>query len=273
MKQERPKKFGMVIDLDKCTGCGACLVACMSENNVPFKPDESDKLTSITWMRVYQLNNGKPYPETDICYLPRPCQHCEGDHGHSPCVSVCPATATDYGMDTGIVSQIYTRCFGCRYCMAACPYHARYFNWWDPVWPDGMEKYLNPNVSVRMRGVVEKCSFCYHRYQLARDKAIYQYAEGERDSLALEEDEYQTACTQACPAGAIIFGDLNNPSHRVHQIAQPDEKRSGRPKNPKAFRLLERLGTNTKVYYLSSREWVRRAGDNYLEGEGRLKRH
>jgi molybdopterin-containing oxidoreductase family iron-sulfur binding subunit len=273
MKQERFKKFGMVIDLDKCTGCGACMVACMSENNVPFKTDETDKRTSITWMRVYELNNGKPYPETDVCFLPRPCQQCEGEHGHSPCVSVCPATATDYGMETGIVSQIYTRCFGCRYCMAACPYHVRYFNWWDPVWPDGMEKYLNPNVSVRMRGVVEKCSFCYHRYQAATDRAIYEYAEGERDSLEVEEDEYQTACTQACPAGAIIFGDLNNPAHRVHQIAQPDEKHGGRPKNPKAFRLLERLGTNPKVYYLSSREWVRSQGDNALAGEGKLKRH
>ena len=158
-------------------GCGACMVACMSENNVPFKQDETDKLISITWMRLFKLTNGKPYPDTEICYLPRPCMHCagHGEHGHSPCVSVCPATATDYSTETGIVSQIYTRCFGCRYCMAACPYHARYFNWWDPVWPEGMEKYLSPNVSPRMRGVVEKCSFCFHRYQQAKDKA---YMEG-----------------------------------------------------------------------------------------------
>jgi menaquinone reductase, iron-sulfur cluster-binding subunit len=175
MKQEHggngTQKFGMVIDLDLCTGCGSCMVACMAENNVPFREDETDKLKSITWMRVYKLTNGKTYPETDICYLPRPCQHCEGQHGHSPCVSVCPATATDYDNQTGIVSQIYTRCFGCRYCMGACPYHARYFNWYDPIWPEGMEKYLNPSVSPRMRGVVEKCSFCIHRYQAAKDKA------------------------------------------------------------------------------------------------------
>ena len=120
---------------------------------------------------------------------------------------------------------------------------------------------LNPNVSVRMRGVVEKCSFCFHRYQAATDKMIY---EGRH---ALEEDEYQTSCTQACPAGAITFGDLNNPEHAVHKIAQPDEHHHGRPRNPKAFRLLERLGTNPKVYYLSSKEWVRRAGDNYLKDE------
>jgi molybdopterin-containing oxidoreductase family iron-sulfur binding subunit len=256
--KHQPKRYGMVIDLDKCTGCGACMVACFSENNVPFKEDESDKRLSITWMKVYKITNGEKFPNTEVCYIPRPCQHCAGQHeGHSPCVSVCPATATDYSKETGIVSQIYTRCFGCRYCMGACPYHARYFNWWDPVWPKGMERYLSPNVSPRMRGIVEKCSFCFHRYQLARDKAFY---DGRRD---IPEQEYQTACTQACPAGAIIFGDLNNSDHGVHQIAQPDVHNHYKSKNPNAFRLLERLGTNTKVYYVSSREWVRKVGDNY----------
>lgn len=263
------KRYGMIIDLDKCTGCGACMVGCYAENNIPFKPDETNKLDSINWIRVFKLTNHKPYPETEICYLPMPCMQCDGvgKHGHSPCVSVCPAVATDYNYDTGIISQIYTRCFGCRYCMAACPYHARYFNWWDPVWPNGMEKYLNPNVSPRMRGVVEKCSFCFHRYQRAMEKA---FLEGRRE---LEEEEYQTACTQACPAGAIVFGDLNNEKHKIHQIVNPDPAHRGRPKNPKAFRLLERLGTNPKVYYLSSREWVRRAGDNYLPHEGSGKGH
>ncbi len=265
MKQEhneKHQKYGMVIDLDKCTGCGACMVSCMSENNVPFKKDETNKLDSITWMRVYQLTNKKPFPDTEVCYLPRPCMHCEGKHtGHSPCVSVCPATATDYDMDTGIVSQIYTRCFGCRYCMAACPYHARYFNWWDPVWPEGMQKSLSPNVSPRMRGVVEKCSFCYHRYQLAKDNA---YAQGRRE---IEEHEYQTSCTQACPAGAITFGDLNNPHHMVHKLAKPDNAHHGKPKAKNVFRLLERLGTNAKVYYMSSRKWVRDQGDNYTPEE------
>jgi len=263
----KAKKYGMVIDLDKCTGCGACMVACMAENNVPFKKDESDKRLSITWMRVYQLSNKEGFPNAETCFLPRPCMHCEGHAGHSPCVSVCPATATDYSGSTGIVSQIYTRCFGCRYCMAACPYHARHFNWWDPVWPNGMEAMLNPDVSVRMRGVVEKCSFCFHRYQRAMDKAI---VDGRKE---IEEGEYQTACTQACPAGAIIFGDLNNPDHLVHKIAQPDPHHHGRPLNPKAFRLLERLGTNPKVYYLSSKEWVRKAGDNYLKVEPKAETH
>jgi len=100
-----------------------------------------------------------------------------------------------------------------------------------------------------------------------RDSAYY---EGKR---ALEEDAYQTACTQACPADAITFGDLNNPEHAVHQMVKPDPAHGGRPQNPDAFRLLERLGTNPKVYYLSSREWVRQAGDNYIKNEGKLKRH
>ncbi|MDA8405073.1 MAG: 4Fe-4S dicluster domain-containing protein [Desulfobacteraceae bacterium] len=258
---ERARRYGMVIDLDKCTGCGACMVGCYMENNVPFKPDETNKLDSINWIRVYKLNNGKPYPETEICYLPMPCMQCDGVdlHGHSPCVSVCPAVATDYDDDTGIVSQIYTRCFGCRYCMAACPYHARKFNWWDPVWPADMKKALSPDVSPRMRGVVEKCSFCFHRYQLARNKAYFE----NRQNEPLGEDDYQTACAQACPTGTITFGDLNNKAHAVHRLKT----------SPNAFRLLERLGTNPKVYYLTAKNWVRRQGDNYLTDEepGKLK--
>lgn len=253
MKDKNAKRYGMVIDLDKCTGCGSCMVGCYSENNVPFKADETNKLDSINWIQVYKITNNKSYPDTEICYLPMPCMQCDGvgKHGHSPCVSVCPAVATDYDYDTGIVSQIYTRCFGCRYCMAACPYHARKFNWWDPVWPADMEKYLSPNVSPRMRGVVEKCSFCFHRYQLARDKAYLEKRE------ELEENEYQTACAEACPTGAITFGDLNNKHHAVHKLKD----------SPRAFRLLERLNTNPKVYYLTSKSWVRRAGDNYLAHE------
>jgi molybdopterin-containing oxidoreductase family iron-sulfur binding subunit len=250
------KLYGMVIDLDKCTGCGACMVACFMENNVPFKVNETDKLDSITWMRMFELHNGKDFPHADSCWLPRPCMHCAGKDGHghyTPCASVCPAIATDYSPDTGIVSQIPTRCFGCRYCMAACPYKARYFNWWDPKWPEGMKNHLNPDVSVRMRGVVEKCSFCFHRYQRAMNKA---FMEGRK---TLKEDEYQTACTQACPAGAITFGDLDNPKHKVHELK----------KSKHAFRLLERLKTEPKVYYMTTRDWVRRAADRVQEEESK----
>lgn len=253
MKKEHDQgkhKYGMVIDLDKCTGCGTCMIACAAENNVSVLPDQSDKERTISWLTLFQITNGKDYPDTEICYFPRPCMQC--DH-HTPCVSVCVATATTYEPETGIVSQIYTRCIGCRYCQAACPYGARYFNWWDGYLPKdtGMDRYLSPEVSPRMRGVVEKCSFCHHRLMRAKTKA---YAEGRRD---LEEGEYITACTEACPAQAITFGDLNNPDHAVARLA----------KHPFAFRLLERLGTQPKVYYLSSRDWVRKSADNYLPGE------
>ena len=201
-------------------------------------------------MPLYQVSNGKPFPQTEISYFPRPCMHC---HHHTPCVSVCPATATETDYHTGIVSQIYTRCIGCRYCIAACPYHARVFSWWDGYFPKskGLERYLSPEVSPRMRGVVEKCTFCHHRLMRAKTKA---YAEGRK---TIEENEYVTACAEACPAQAITFGDLNNPEHRVTKLS----------KSPHAFRLLERLGTEPKVYYLSSKDWVRRLADNYLLDE------
>jgi len=166
---------------------------------------------------------------------------------------VCVATATKLDRNTGIVSQVYTRWIGCMYCQAACPYKARYFNWWDAYFPQGkgLERYLSPEVSPRMRGVVEKCTFCHHRLMRAKNLA---YAEERRE---LEEDEYITACAEACPAQAITFGDLNNPKHRVSQLI----------KSPYAFRLLERLNTKPKVYYLSNKDWVRKLADNYLPGE------
>jgi len=240
-------KWGMVIDVDKCTGCGACQVACQAENNIPPSQQSFDRLRSVHWLYVYKLENGKPYPENEIAYLPVPCMQC----GNPSCVTVCPVIATTKEEEGGIVSQIYPRCIGCRYCMAACPYHSRVFNWFDPQWPQGMEKTLTPYVSVRMRGVVEKCTFCHHRFQLAKRQAR---AEG-RDPNHLKEDEYIPACAEVCPTGAISFGDLHNSSHRVHKLARSEH----------AFRLLERLGTEPQVYYLSRRSWVRRMGDNSVQ--------
>jgi menaquinone reductase, iron-sulfur cluster-binding subunit len=249
-KQGHDNRYGMVIDLDKCTGCGTCMIACAAENNVSTRPDESDMQRSLTWMRLYKITNGKAFPHTEVSYFPRPCMHCDHD---TPCVSVCPPTATKLDPHTGIVSQIYTRCIGCRYCIAACPYHARAFNWWDAYFPKGkgLEKYLSPEVSPRMRGVVEKCTFCHHRLMRAKTLA---YAEDRRE---LEEGEYITACTEACPAQAITFGDLNNPDHQVTKLS----------KSRYAFRLLERLGTEPKVYYLSHKNWIRKMADNYRPGE------
>jgi len=249
MKAKEGKyKYGMVINLDKCTGCGTCVVGCAAENNLSVIKDETDKQRTISWMELFKVTNGKPFPETEISYFPRPCMHC---HYHTPCVSVCPPTATKMDYNNGIVSQIYTRCIGCRYCQAACPYHARYFNWWDGHFPQGTERYLSPEVSVRMRGVVEKCSFCHHRLMRAKEQA---YAEDRRE---LEDGEYNTACAEVCPAEAIVFGDLNDPNSKVAKLS----------KHPQAFRLLERLGTEPKVYYISSKDWVRRMADNYHPNE------
>lgn len=236
----------MVIDLDKCTGCMACSVACQAENNISFRPDESNKLRSITWMEVYHLDNGNDLGEYQYTYLPRPCMQCNAPH-HAPCTFVCPVNATIRDEEVGIVDHIYPRCIGCRYCMVACPYHARDFNWWDPKWPKPMENMLSPKVSTRMRGVVEKCSFCHHRLNDARSKA---YLEGK----PLNEVTYMPACAEACPTKAIDFGNLMDPHSRVAKLAR----------DPRAFRLLEKLHTEPKVYYLSRYQWVHRLSDKGL---------
>jgi len=236
----------MVIDLDKCTGCMACSVACQAENNISFRADESNKVRSITWMEVYSLQNGKDYPEHQLTYLPRPCMHCDAPH-HSPCTFVCPVNATTRDELTGVVSHVYPRCIGCRYCMVACPYHARKFNWWDPTWPKSMEAMLSPEVSTRMRGVVEKCTFCNHRLNKARSKAIL-------DGADLKTVTYTPACAEACPTKAIAFGNLQDPESEVARLA----------KDPRAFRILAKLHTEPKVIYLSKHQWVHRLADNSL---------
>ncbi|MCK4413573.1 MAG: 4Fe-4S dicluster domain-containing protein [Candidatus Eisenbacteria sp.] len=243
-------RYGMAIDIDRCTGCGACMVACAVENNVSVPPPPAGDRKGLTWIRVYRLHNERPYPESRTAYLPLLCQHC--GH-HTPCVSVCPQHATDIDPETGIVSQIPERCLGCRYCMAACPYHARYFTWWDPVWPAGMEEIFNPDVSPRMRGVVEKCNFCHGRRQVALQRAA---AEGRRQ---IRDDEYRPACLEACPVGAIHFGNLDDPKQELYDLVHGE----------RAFRLLERLGTEPKIYYLSSQPWVRRLLHNGIPASRR----
>lgn len=243
MKSEKPKsRYGMIIDVDRCTGCGACSTACAVENNIPPAHPRVNDQTGLTWMRVYRAANGREFPEHRTAFFPISCQHC-GEH--TPCVTVCPQNAVDVSPETGVVSQVPSRCLGCRYCMAACPVHARYFNWFDPKWPDGMEQTLNPDVSLRMRGVVEKCNFCHARWQSAKAKAA---AAGKRD---LDPADYVPACVEACPSEAITFGNLDDPSSEVGRES----------KGPNIFQLLVRLGTQPKVFYRSEREWVRRLGD------------
>jgi menaquinone reductase, iron-sulfur cluster-binding subunit len=250
---ENGHRYGMVIDLDRCTGCGACMVACAVENNVPPGDPAANDRTGISWLRVYRMNDGQPLPETRTAFVPVPCQQCGAK---TPCVSVCPQNAVQVDSSSGIVGQIPVRCLGCRYCMAACPYHARSFNWWDPVWPAGMKESLNPDVSTRTRGVVEKCNFCFHRLQAARAKAA---AAGSKEEA---RGDYLPACVEACPTSAFLFGDLDDPTTDVAKAA----------KGAGTFRLLEKLGTDPKVIYRSSKPWIRQMAEGALPRNGNEER-
>jgi molybdopterin-containing oxidoreductase family iron-sulfur binding subunit len=237
-RESSSSRLGLVIDLDRCTGCGACAVACAIENNVPPAAATATVRTGLTWLRVVRVDNDRPFPETRSVFVPIMCQHCGT---HTPCMAVCPQQAVDVDPVTGVVSQIPERCLGCRYCMAACPYHARVFNWTDPRWPAGSERALNPDVGVRMRGTVEKCNLCHGRRHAALERAA---AAGRHDA---SPSEWTPACVAACPAEAIVFGDLGD-------AAGPAGTAAARPG---AFRLLARLGTDPKVVYRTARLWVR----------------
>lgn len=225
-------RWGMVIDLDKCTGCGECVTACKVENNVAVVgPEESERGRTMLWMDLLTRYEGE-YPHVRIQYLPRPCLQCD----NPPCTKVCPVRAT-YLNEEGIVAQIFPQCIGCRYCMAACPYTVKSFNWFRSYWPEEMASALNPDVSVRPAGVVEKCTFCVHRLQKGKEQAAMENRE-------LRQEDYVPACVESCPTGAIVFGDLDDNESRVAELIR----------SPRAFRLLEELGTEPKVYYLSETE-------------------
>ena len=231
-------RYGMVVDVDRCTGCGNCMTACAVENNVAPAEPRATPRTGVTWMRVFPVNNGMAYPDNKTGFVPMMCQQCGKD---TPCVSVCPQNAVDVDPTTGIVGQVPQRCLGCRYCMTACPYHARFFNWWDPSWPEGMEQTLNPDVAPRMRGVVEKCNFCHGRLHAAIEKAA------SSGSAAGTPVDYVPVCVEACPTQAIVFGDLDDPESAVARLSRQED----------TFRMLPALGTEPKVYYHTERSWMR----------------
>lgn len=199
---------------------------------MPFVgPEQVEESRPIFWMDMLTFVEDE-YPNPKIRLLPRPCFHCD----NPPCIKVCPVRAT-YINEEGIVAQIYERCIGCRYCMVACPYTVKSFNWFEPEWPEGYRESANPDVSLRKNGVVEKCTFCSHRLIKAREKV-------DSEGRDLKEGDYVPACAESCPAQAIYFGNLLDKKSKVYQLSR----------SSRAFRLMEDLGTEPKVFYLSEAE-------------------
>jgi len=227
-------RYAMVIDLARCIGCEACTVACKVEHNVPVVSPK-ELAHRIQWTEVYFKEKGK-YPNVKIDLNPRPCMHCE----NPPCVPVCPVKATYNDKDRGLVLQRHERCKGYGYCIPACPYDARYFNWSEPDYGGRLrEQALNPDphpqVKRRRKDIVEKCTFCVERLDRLEAKC-----EKEGRPISDKELHLVCACVNTCMGRARHFGDLNDPDSTVSKLA-----RAGR-----AFRIQEELGTKPKVIYL-----------------------
>jgi molybdopterin-containing oxidoreductase family iron-sulfur binding subunit len=218
----------MVIDLDLCTGCEACVVACHAENNVRIAGDtQSAKGRSVNWIRVERYFEGE-FPDIRARFMPVLCQHCD----EAPCEPVCPVFAT-YHSEEGLNAQVYNRCIGTRYCANNCPYTVRFFNFNDPVWHEPLQNAWNPEVSVRSKGMMEKCTFCVQRIRKAEMTA-------HDENRPLRDGEIVPACVQSCPTRAMSFGDMADPSSKVARLARSD----------RATRLMDDLGTKPKVVYL-----------------------
>ena len=258
---ETSHMWNMSIDLNSCTGCGACVVACSLENNVPVVgKEEVRRHRDMHWLRIDRYYSSEMTPELadengigaiekyakmeipsespDVVFQPVMCQHCN----HAPCETVCPVGATVHSRE-GLNHMAYNRCIGTRYCANNCPYKVRRFNWFNykgnekfadvnPSQDDYGRMVLNPDVTVRARGVIEKCSLCIQRIQLGK-------LEAKKDGRMLTDGEFTTACAQACGSNAIVFGDVNNPKSEVSHL-----KKEGR-----AYHLLEEVGTQPSVFY------------------------
>lgn len=222
-------RWGMTIDLDKCTGCGACVVACYAENNIPVVgKDEVSRGRELSWLRI-EKHVFRKKGKNVVRFLPVMCQHCD----QAPCESVCPVFAS-YHTPDGLNAQVYNRCIGTRYCANNCPYKVRRFNYFKYEREEPATLQLNPEVTVRSRGVMEKCTFCIQRIREVTNKA-------KLEGRKVRDQEIIPACMQSCPTGAINFGDL----------LQPEWEMTKETRDPRGYRLLDYI-TNTRpgVVYL-----------------------
>ena len=257
-KYEQPgHRWVMAIDLNACTGCGSCIVACSVENNVPVVGrDEVRRRREMHWLRIdryYTLNTsdakltgeneianaaGLDYEDVTVVYQPMLCQHCE----HAPCETVCPVLATVHSSE-GLNHMAYNRCFGTRYCANNCPYKVRRFNWFN-YWNDSrFDNYLNneftqlvlnPDVTTRSRGVMEKCSMCIQRIQAGKLQAKV-------ENRKVKDGDIQMACQSACSANAIIFGDANDPESEVSKALR----------NERVYYVLEEINVQPNIGYMT----------------------
>ena len=223
--EHKDYRWAMAIDLDLCTGCSSCVAACYIENNIPIVGKKEHLIgREMSWIRIEQHKDA----HDKINMVPMLCQHCD----NAPCEPVCPVFAA-YHNPEGLNAQIYNRCVGTRYCANNCPYKVRRFNWFDQDWPEPLDKMQNPAVTIRTKGIMEKCTFCVQRIRVAKDLA-------KDDSRKVRDGEVVPACAQTCPTEAIVFGNILDRKSRVYELSH--SKRS--------TRIFEDLGVEPAVHYL-----------------------